>query len=841
MAKRNFWDNDEVVDTAPTLQERKVGTEIVQGGASADKSAAETKTENEIRADKLRKAKAEATYEEKRAEQGPPKSEGQLKIDQEATAKEKRAATVNAMLGEVKSLYARDIEGQPISRLFGATEYINSVPENERFTSAGNAILPLIRPLVAQSAKEGDSDKEMEVFKAYIPAADDADKTIEQKFKMLEMLIGGMVDGKPPSQTLSEGDDNAAPAPQAAQTPPAGPSPGGTPPGTGEAPGGPSPPTLSPGDPGYQPAAGAGRTVADPQAAATVNKLLRQGASLDEVNQFALSKGLMPVNPTEYKEVLAYLRKNPGYKGGLSNVKKYEPNSAFEQLITKYGANPVGAYAAGAGQFLSGNTLDNIAGTFDVSDKDTRLALDILAAKYPTSSAIGEVSGGAMGAMLGEAGLARMGMSSGLLRAGVADAATGAANGAGMADNGGRLTGAGMGAGMATAGGLLGTGAGKVLNSAARGVSDPAVRLMQDEVGPLTVGQTYGGTLKAIEDKATSIPIVGDMIKNRQRETYERFNAKAFERALKPIDGTVNGKVGEEAMADAQTAVSQAFTDALAGAQVQADQQFVKQLTSASTKAANIPRLGPEVADTIKVTLEPYMQGPTLTGEAMQEISRQLRELKAGYRVQEPALYKRVAGAIDEAEEAIFGMFRRQAPEVLPAYNSAKAAHRRVSILADSVNRAKNSKDKLFSPAQLGMSDRANTIKYEGPAAAARGDSPFNDYQAAGQAVLPNSYPDSGTAGRLAQLALPGAIAGTGAGLGYAAGDPQSGAAGGLSLAALLAAAYTKGGQRLLTKPGRGISGSAGSLLGDERLRLLLEKYGAGTGAALLPGTGPGQ
>lgn len=122
-------------------------------------------------------------------------------LDVKAEGTRKRAETIRAAMREVAGLYESDIKGQPVDRLFGMTEYVDSFPKNDRFRAAGNAILPLIRPLVAQTAREGDSDKEMQVFMSYVPSNDDADITIEQKMKMLDALVSGMAEGKPPSET----------------------------------------------------------------------------------------------------------------------------------------------------------------------------------------------------------------------------------------------------------------------------------------------------------------------------------------------------------------------------------------------------------------------------------------------------------------------------------------------------------------------------------------------------------------------------------------------------------------------------------------------------------------
>ena len=134
----------------------------------------------------------------------PSKSEARTADDIKAEGAKKRAETIRAIMGRTTDLFTQDIEGQPLERLGGLTEYFSALPKNERFDAAANSMLPLIRPLVAQTAKEGDSDKEMQVFMAYIPQASDSDIAIKEKLSLLEMLIGGMVDGKVPSQVTQE-------------------------------------------------------------------------------------------------------------------------------------------------------------------------------------------------------------------------------------------------------------------------------------------------------------------------------------------------------------------------------------------------------------------------------------------------------------------------------------------------------------------------------------------------------------------------------------------------------------------------------------------------------------
>lgn len=135
---------------------------------------------------------------------GEGKSATEIELASKEASSKKRAETIRAIMGRTADLFQKDIEGQPLERLGGLTEYFSALPTNERFNVAAQTMLPLIRPLVAQTAKEGDSDKEMQVFMAYIPQASDSDIAIKEKLSLLEMLIGGMVDGKVPSQVTQE-------------------------------------------------------------------------------------------------------------------------------------------------------------------------------------------------------------------------------------------------------------------------------------------------------------------------------------------------------------------------------------------------------------------------------------------------------------------------------------------------------------------------------------------------------------------------------------------------------------------------------------------------------------
>lgn len=142
------------------------------------------------------------------------KSATEIAADQKQAGEQKRAATIQSIMGQVRQLYGQNIKGGWPNAISGRVPALLR-PEGEEFNAAANAMLPLIRPLVAQSAKEGDSDKEMEVFMAYIPRASDSDQTIERKLGMLETLINGMTGGTAPSQVVKNIDEGRTPDPLA--------------------------------------------------------------------------------------------------------------------------------------------------------------------------------------------------------------------------------------------------------------------------------------------------------------------------------------------------------------------------------------------------------------------------------------------------------------------------------------------------------------------------------------------------------------------------------------------------------------------------------------------------
>lgn len=554
--------------------------------------------------------------------------------------------------------------------------------------------------------------------------------------------------------------------------------------------GGPTPP--------MGPSANGFNETPDPQSAQFWESAARQGMPYTRAlvlwQRNLKARGQQPTTPPPpdaYSKVVDFIRRNPNVEYHPFSGVERTPVSATDQAVTNAAFSTPGAFTLNAANGLTAGIPSAVAGDqgkyFETVSQN----------QHPVASTLGDLAGSTVGMLGGEAGLARLGMKAGLGRELVANSLYGAARGG--AENPDNRIGGAIGGGFAGAAGTLGGNAlVRGLSGVFRGVTNPEVNALFGMNIPLTVGQAAGGKLKAVEDKLTSVPLVGDVINARRAEGVRQFNSAAFNQALKPVDGNVGNAVGEEAVSKAYQQVGQAFSDALKGKTAVPDDKFIAQARGPLERLAGNKRVGPEIVNEVEQATSGLFdeQTGTISGENMQAFLGALRQIRQGYR-NDPLYQSLIKPSIQGIENAVEGMFQRQAPEVIPKFNAAKAAYRRLSTLADAVNRGKNTEG-VFTPGQLGLADRANAKKFDGPMAAASGNSPFFDLQRAAQNVLPNRVPDSGTPSRLLLAAAPGLIASSGAGLGYAAGDTRAGSGIGLGLAGVLAALYTKRGQQAL-------------------------------------------
>jgi hypothetical protein len=360
-------------------------------------------------------------------------------------------------------------------------------------------------------------------------------------------------------------------------------------------------------------------------------------------------------------------------------------------------------------------------------------------------------------------------------------------------------------AALGTLGSVGGQGVGKVLGAAVGGVRQtPAAQKLLDAGVRLTTGQRLGGFAKGLEDAMTSAPGLGDMVNARRLEGFEDFNRAAFNEAGTPIGATVQN-LGEQGVGELLDQAGNAYDSATAGVRVPIDTRLLRDLTRAERAGTALPddlRARFQLAMDNRVM--PLSNSPDITGDQYQQAFRGLK----GYRseVTKPGFEQDYRDALTIAMDGLTDQMNRGGGnQVVSGLRSADQAYRGGKTLNSAVQAAKNGTGtgeiQVFTPAQLNTSATQAANKYGGGRQMA-------DLIDAGQQTLPSRLPDSGTARRVATMALPTLLGGTaaGSGAGYAAGDTGTGAGVGLSLAALLALGGTRGGQKALntTLFGRG-------------------------------------
>jgi hypothetical protein len=555
-----------------------------------------------------------------------------------------------------------------------------------------------------------------------------------------------------------------------------------------------------------------------------VSEMVRKGASQADIDAYAQSVGAPSFDASA---AIAFRDRHPEYRGGynIAVPPKTIPMTGPRAILNSIGQSPLGAYFMGAGDVISGGTLDNLTDNPDLS----RAGMAGVAALNPKATLAGQVTGGIGMSALAEAGAGRLGVQ-GLAKLIAGDVAPGIAYGAGSADDGNRLGGAAEGGLAGLIGGAAGRGTGRIVS----GIADPATQALADRGVRLTPGRLFGGPLKRVEDTLMSYPIVGDFIRPQARRALRDANRASFGEALEPIGAVAGDQVGEAGVENALSSYSDFLNNTLGPVRLTIDPVYRSGMGRLSQAIPQIPEIGPKLAAEIEATIAPHVVNGQVTGEGFQAIDRGLNELGRAYK-NDPSYGPIIRPALDAVGNEVEGLLSRQAPDVLPAYQQSKEAYKRISTLADAVNAGVNQVDNgetVFTMAQLNRAARTNAKNFGGRNAAASGRRPFYDLGRAGQEVLAQTVPDSGTAGRLflpGALGLGGAAIGggrgaldapEGQGLSGAAEGGGAGALTGLATAAALTSPFALRPvlQRLMASGNSPVRRAAGNFIGASRL-----------------------
>lgn len=301
-----------------------------------------------------------------------------------------------------------------------------------------------------------------------------------------------------------------------------------------------------------------------------------------------------------------------------------------------------------------------------------------------------------------------------------------------------------------------GTVAGGLLAPVAAGVSrvinpnvSPELKMLMDNGVTPTIGQRLGGIFKSIEDKATSIPIVGDAITAARNNAREQYNTGAINQALKPIGEKVSG-AGNEPIKQAGDLIGSVYEKAknmVGGFKI--DNQANNEISNLISMTRNLtPKMVKKFDDTYTNIFESRLSpNGSILADSFKKVDSELGKDAARWSGSSSASESELGDALKELQRILNDNAHRANPAAQELKQKADAAYARLVRIESAANSAKNSGG-VFTPAQL-MQGVKQSDKSVRDRATARGTALMQDYAGAGNSVLGNVYPDSGTAGRM--------------------------------------------------------------------------------------------
>lgn len=308
-------------------------------------------------------------------------------------------------------------------------------------------------------------------------------------------------------------------------------------------------------------------------------------------------------------------------------------------------------------------------------------------------------------------------------------------------------------------GGLATAGA-PVVNSARGRVAPQFDTLTAAGVRP-TIGQMFGGTLNSMEQKATSVPFVGDSIRNARNDTMRQFRQGAYDQALEPGGMALprGTPLDRTAVDDAHILASDNYNRIVPGLTLSLDPQLHADISAAINSTRGLlpdqrNQFRTLLNDELMSRLDP--QSGTLTGQNFKDAESTIGTFARNYRNSSNPDQRTLGMAAQDLQTALReALVRSSGPADAAALRGANEtwAHLlRVQNAAGQpgvVNGEFTPTNLLSAVRQMDPSLRKGQY--------ARGNALMQDYAEAGRSMLGNTVPDSGTAGRSFLGALFGA------------------------------------------------------------------------------------
>lgn len=272
---------------------------------------------------------------------------------------------------------------------------------------------------------------------------------------------------------------------------------------------------------------------------------------------------------------------------------------------------------------------------------------------------------------------------------------------------------------------------------------NPDVALLRSRGVEPTIGQTLGGIPNKVEQKLTSALGVGDSIAAARHNAQSQFNRAVLNDTVESVGGRVDG-VGHDGVRQAGDMVSRAYDDALQGLRgVTLDRNAITQMNNLQAMSRNLSDANQRQFDRVMRNVLGSRLSPNngMAAETFKIVDSDLGKIASNVTDNE------LKNAFREAQGILRDTASRQNPEYARALRNADLAYAKLVRTEDAAKRSAVG-DGQFTPGQFLGSVKSNAALVRGRDFS-RGTALGQQLGEAGQRVLGNTVPDSGTAGRL--------------------------------------------------------------------------------------------
>ncbi|WP_426356381.1 transglycosylase SLT domain-containing protein [Burkholderia sp. R-40] len=319
--------------------------------------------------------------------------------------------------------------------------------------------------------------------------------------------------------------------------------------------------------------------------------------------------------------------------------------------------------------------------------------------------------------------------------------------------------------GAGAAGGALGAPVGAALGRVLAPVGSAAVTALRNAGITPTIGQMLGPVASNLEQKATSLPLVGNLINSGRQQAVQQFNRAVGNDALAPIGETLpnNVRAGADMVQHVQQTIGQRYQDIARNGRVVMDTPLQNDI---ATLQAGIAQDAPALAGRFNNIVNNQLtakNGGNLTGDQWANtrsmINQQIRN-HSGFNASSDD--RVMADYLQQLQDSITSNAEHySAQSVQQQLAQANAAWARYKALEKAAGmKGAQTADNVFTPNQYLSASRAGQTAAQRATSSSGQGFPAQNLAQTAQSVLGNTVPDSGTAGRLGVMDL---LAGGGA------------------------------------------------------------------------------